>query len=150
MGSHLAEVIPEPDGAADHMIGAELIRETGHLAEIKLRAHKKVPFHIDLNTGSNMHLEMVRTPDGGRLRRANRGPDTRSLLIGESRMGPADPALEPQLYLFVVDRRVQSAEIIERLPVLEWPVGTFGRPKVDFTAEAEVLIQHRVSLEAHE
>jgi len=64
MGSHLAEVIPEPDGAADHMIGAELIRETGHLAEIKLRADKEMVLHIDLHAGSNMHLEMVRSPHG--------------------------------------------------------------------------------------
>ena len=62
--SHLAKVVPDPDGAAQHVVGAKLVRETGHLAEVKLRANKKVVLQVDLHTGPDMHLEMARAPHG--------------------------------------------------------------------------------------
>jgi hypothetical protein len=55
-------------------------------------------------------------------------------------MGAADSAFDPQLPLLVVNRRVESIEIVEQLPVLERAIVALGRLKVELTSETEVLI----------
>ena len=56
---HLSEVIAHPDGAANHLVPAKLVREARHLAEIKLWPKENVWLYIELNAGSQMHLEMA-------------------------------------------------------------------------------------------
>ena len=56
---HLSEVIAHPDGAANHVVVAKLVREARHLAEIKLWPNENVWLYIELNAGSQMDLEMA-------------------------------------------------------------------------------------------
>ena len=80
---HLAEVIADPNSKADHLIAPVLIhrsravspRKTRNLAEVKLGADEEMVLHIKLHAGSDVHLEMARTPHRLRLGLANRRPD---------------------------------------------------------------------------
>jgi len=155
---HLAEVIADPNSETDHLIGPVLIhriravspRKARHLAEVKLGAKEEMILNVELHADSHVHLEMARAAGGDCLRLANRATDAGARCVGSAKMGAADSALDPQLHVLAIYGRVQSVEIVKEFPRLNRAVVALRRLKVEFATEADVLVQHGVTLEAHE
>src|SRR5437764_593602 len=75
-------------------IAPVLICEIRHITQIELRPHKNAVREGDLETCSEVDLEMVRTPHRRNLVRAYRGPDTGILGNGEAGFSAANSALQ--------------------------------------------------------
>jgi len=98
---------------AGNHVAAKLVGQTGHIVEVELAANEHVIRQEDLDADSRVNLEMVGTPHGLALGRANGRPYAGSLRIGEAALGAADPAFNFHNGLLLIHRREDAIEIVD-------------------------------------
>lgn len=103
-----------------------------------------------LDPDSHVRLKMVRISDGLGLGGANCRPYAGILSEGETGSGAAHSALQLKLNALVINRRVDTIEIVKRLPVLQRTVVTLGGSHVQFHSGAEMFVKHHVASQTQE
>ena len=146
----LAEVIAHGDGGFRDRIASELVCEIRHIVQVELRADEEVVRERDLQTGSQVDLEMSGAADGRSRRRAHGGSDAATLRDDETGAGAADSGLQLHDGAFGDEGLIDAIHIDEGLAVLERAVVLMRGLEVDFRADAEMLAEHDVAAEAQE
>src|SRR4051812_8321333 len=156
-----AESVAEPDGAAHDGIAPEL-RQVVDVVNVELRADEEMLLEIHLDSRAAVHLEMVRTAEVLAEVLAARDGGSRGAALVEFDVRAANAAFQLQQGLLRRDRSQNAIEIVQGDAVLQFDardagagdlllqhhVILFAGRELGFAADAEMLPQHQIAVNA--